>query len=204
MSIDELKIVAQLFSIHMCGTFGARVINKETSIEMRGVAMGMDLGKLFGATGLASGGDFMEHFTTTLGANIYMPAQTRANPLTFIETLTHECQHVIQFNESNIAFAWLYLKEPEARVKYEADAYAAGLAITEWLTGDLPTDAVEIVVAKLVAGYSLRAEDSALAADILKSHMASLKNGVVMSAAARVAIAYFESSEPSLHHTVRV
>lgn len=200
--MTDLKKTADLFEIHMCGKFGARVLDKETSIEMRGIAMGMDIGKFFGAGGLASGHDFMEHFTTTLGTNIYMPSQLRVNSLLFIETLTHECQHVIQFNEAHIAFPWLYLKEPEARVKYEADAYAAGLAITEWLTGDVPADSIESIVARLVAGYSLRVEDADLAVDILKSHMVSLMNGVVMSAAAREAIAYLGASAPELHHSL--
>jgi AcrR family transcriptional regulator len=195
----DLKKTAALFSLHMCGKFGARVINKETSVEMRGVAMGMDIGKFFGADGLASGHDFMEHFTTTLGTNIYMPAAHRADPVVFMEILTHELQHVIQFGESRIAFAWLYLKEPEARVKYEVDAYAAGLAVAQWLTGELPADSAESIAARLTAGYALRPEDAALAVSMLKSHMASLKSGVVMAASAREAIKYLEATEPALH-----
>jgi hypothetical protein len=196
--VTDLKKTAELFAVHMCGKFGARVLHKEDSIEMRAVAMGMDIGKFFGAS-LASSHDFMTRFTTTLGKNIYMPAAHRADPLVFMEIVTHECQHVIQFGESNVAFAWLYLAEPEARVKYEADAYAAGLAITQWLTGELPADSVESIVARLVAGYSLRAEDADLAAGILESHMVSLKAGVVMSAAAREAIKYLKANEPALH-----
>lgn len=199
----DLNKIAQSFSAHMCAKFGAHVHPKESSLEMKAVALGMDIGRVFGATGLATGKDFMRDFTTTLGKNIYMPASHRTDPLTFMQVLTHECQHVIQFNESGVEFAWLYLKEPEARVKYEADAYAAGLAITQWLTGDLPPDSVEHTVSTLVAGYSLRPEDAKLAEGMLKSHMASLKNGVVMAQSAREAIEYLKDNNPSLYRSAR-
>jgi hypothetical protein len=205
VTVTDLKQIAQAFSAHMCVKFGAHVHPKESSLEMKAIAMGMDIGGLFGASGLASGKDFLRDFTTTIGSDIYMPAAHRswADPLGFMQILTHECQHVLQFTESNVEFAWLYLKEPEARARYEADAYAAGLAVTQWLTGELPSDAVESIVSSLAGSYSLRPEDAALAADMLRSHMASLKNGIVMSASAREAIAFLAASEPELRHAAR-
>lgn len=200
--MTDLNKVVQTFTTHMCSKFGAHVLHKEDSLEMKAVALGMGIGKIFGAN-LASPQDFMTHFTTTLGKNIYMPKSHRADPVLYMQILTHECQHVIQFNESNVEFAWLYLEEPEARVKYEADAYAAGLAVTQWLTGSLPTDSVESIVYMLTSSYSLRPEDADLATDMLKSHMVSLKNGIVMAQAAREAIDYLKENNPSLYRNAR-
>lgn len=197
--MTDLKTVAEDFSVFMCATFGASIHPKEDAFEMKAIAWGMDLGRGFGVGGLASGSDFMTRYTTTIGTAIYMPKPVRENPIEFISTLTHECQHVLQFKESGIEFAWLYLAEAEARVKYEADAYAAGLALFQWLSGVLPSGAIEGVVASLVNGYHLRPADAELAEDMLKSHFASLKNGVVMSRSAREAIKFLSANYPELH-----
>ena len=182
------------FSNHMLSKFGATLVPKEDSLEMKAIAIGMDLGNFIGMGGLASSESFMTRYTTTLGTNIYMPKAHREDLLLFLEILTHECQHVIQFKESGVEFAWLYLSEPEARVKYEADAYAAGMAVTQWLTGSVPLEMAEWVVKSLVEGYHLRREDAELAADLIKSHMVSLTNGMVMSRSAREAISYLEAN----------
>jgi hypothetical protein len=197
MTVDYNK-VAQAFSAHMCQKFGASVHHKEDAFVMKAIAWGMDLGKFVGMTGLASSDQFMTHYTTTVGTDIYMPKMHRDNPMVFIEVLTHECQHVIQFKASGIEFAWLYLKEPEARVKYESDAYAAGIAIQQWFMGVTPWNGADSAVQSLVAGYHLQQQDADLAADILKSHMVSLKNGIVMSGAAREAIDFFTKNYPEL------
>ena len=186
----------------MCAHFGASVLPKEEAFEMKAIAWGMDLGRGFGMSGLASSADFMSQYTTTIGTNIYMPKSHRDDPFTFIEVLTHECQHVTQFKESGIEFGWLYLAEAEARVKYEADAYAAGLAIIQWLTGKLTQESTAGVVASLVRGYHLRQADADLAEDMIKSHFVSLKNGMVMSKAAREAIKFLDANYPGLRGTL--
>jgi len=199
--MTDIDTIAKAFSVHMCAKFGATVREKENATEMQAIAWGMDLGKFVGVTGLASSAEFMTRYTTTLGTNIYMPKGHRENPLTFIEVLTHECQHVAQFKESGIEFAWLYLSEAEARVKYEVDAYAAGVAINQWLTGKIPTDTAEWIVSSLVSGYHLRQEDAELAEKLLKSHLVSLKNGVIMSKSGREALAFLDANYPKLRGT---
>jgi hypothetical protein len=185
----------------MCTTFGAKIIHKEDSTSMMAVAIGMDVGRLFGAKGIAPAADFMSKFTTTIGNRIYMPAVHRSPPDRFVEVATHEFEHVDQWNRAHVEMPWLYLTEPEARVHYEADAYAAGLAITYWLTGLLPADTVEHAVALLVGSYHLRPEDANLATDLLRSHVASIKSGLAMSKAARVAIEWFTTNHPDLKHS---
>jgi len=198
--MTDLSVVARDFAAFARSNFGAEVVEKENAVEMKIVAFGMDIGRQFGA-GLAKSEEFMTRFTTTLGTRVYMPAATRNNPLRFISVLVHEIQHVLQFKESAVEFSWLYLNEPEARVRYEADAYAAGIAIDQWLTGRLPTDAIESIVAGLVGAYHVRPEDADLATDILRSHMASLKSGIVMTRAARESIKFLDSKYPQLKGT---
>lgn len=201
--MTDLKKVADAFSAHMCGKFGASVHAKEDAFEMKAVAWGMDLGREFGVSGLASSADFMTNFTTTIGTNVYMPKSHRENPAVFIEVFTHECQHVTQFEESGIEFSWLYLAEAEARVRYEADAYAAGTAVIQWMTGEaVSLDSMSNIVKSLVESYHLRQADAELAEDMFRSHLASLKNGIVMSVAAREAIAFLNANFPEVRGTL--
>ena len=200
--MTDLKTVAEAFSVHMCSHFGASVQPKEDAFEMKAIAWGMDIGRGFGMSGLASSSDFMTRYTTTIGTNIYMPKSHRDEPYTFIEVLTHECQHITQFKESGIEFGWLYLAEAEARVRSEADAYAAGLAMTQWMTGSISQESATAVVDSLVRGYHLRQADADLAEDMIKSHVVSLKNGIVMARAAREAIKFLDANYPELRGTV--
>lgn len=202
VTMIDLKRVADDFAIHMTTKFGAKLIPKESAFEMEAIAYGMDLGRFAGMTGLSSREDFMKLITTTIGTNIYMAAQHRNDPLSLIEVLTHECQHVLQFKESGINFAWLYLAEGEARVKYEVDAYAAGVAMHRWLTGGVPEGTIAGTVNSLANVYHLRQADLDLAEKMLQSHMASLKAGVVMSASAREGIDFLTRHYPELQGKV--
>lgn len=196
--MTDLKAIAKVFGAYMEERFDCSVVAKESAPEMDAIATGFDLARFFGATGVAKGDAFKTHFTTTVGSRIYMPKSHREDPLLFIEILTHECQHVLQFQESGLKFAWLYLAEPEARVKYEADAYAAGLAVERWLTGHTDDNKIDWVVDSLVSSYHLRAEDAKLAEKMLKSHYVSIKNGIVMSKAGREAISWLDTNHPEL------
>ena len=196
--MTDLKAIAKVFGAYMEERFDCSVVAKESAPEMDAIATGFDLARFFGATGVAKGDAFKTHFTTTVGSRVYMPKSHREDPLLFIEILTHECQHVLQFQESGLKFAWLYLAEPEARVKYEADAYAAGLAVERWLTGHTDDNKIDWVVDSLVSSYHLRAEDANLAEKMLKSHYVSIKNGIVMAKAGREAISWLETNHPEL------
>lgn len=202
--MTDMKKVAAEFSAYMCGKFGAKVVQKETSDIMKAVATGFDLARTVGTGGLASGADFLSSITTTLGDTIYMPDSVlNGDPLQYIEILTHEIQHVIQFHASSTEFLWLYATESEARVKYETDAYDAGTAILVWLTGTLDVPATaNAIVDSLVGNYHLQQADADLADVALKSHLVSLKNGIVTSQSGREAIAWFEAHYPSLKGNV--
>jgi len=203
MTVDMKKVAAE-FSSYMCGKFGAKVVQKETSDVMKAVATGFDLARTLGTGGLASGSDFLTRITTTLGDTVYMPDATlNGDPREFIQILTHEIQHVIQFHASSTEFLWLYATETESRVKYETDAYAAGASMSFWLTGSFELSGNEDqIVSLLVADYHLQEADSALAKVALKSLFSSLRNGIIMSQSGREAVSWFDRNYPSLKGTL--
>jgi hypothetical protein len=204
MADVDMKKVASDFSQYMCTKYGASIQTKETSDLMKMAAFGLDMGRFVGIGGLSSGKDFMTEVTTTIGTTIYMPSSIQnGDPVTFIQILTHECEHVAQFKASAFAFSWLYATESEARVKDETDAYAAGLAITIWLVANVDlSKSAEEIVQTLISNYHLQQADADLATTVLKSQLASLKNGIVMSQSSRDAIAWFEQNYLALKGTL--
>lgn len=198
----DLANAAKVLQDFLSSEFGFTVHDKETSSLMKAVAFGMDVGSTF-TTGIPKGVDFMTRFATTIGKEVFLPVSIRENPASLIEVITHEAQHVIQFNDTHIEFAWFYLTDPVARAQFEADAYASGIALRCWLTGEAPTDSSPWVLDSLVRSYHLRESDKVYAEAALKSHMASLASGIVMTRAARSAIAFLDRSYPHLKGSVR-
>jgi len=191
----NLEAACQSFVAHMTTAFGATLRNKEESDEMRAIGLGLDLARVLGAS-TPSRDHFMGHISTTLGRAIYVPPEVRANARSMLVVLTHECQHVAQLQQETIQFPWLYLREPEARTRYEVDAYAAGLAVGRWLTGRMAT--IDDIHGRLMRSYHLRPEDGDLARDLLRSHIASLESDVAMARAGREAIAFLDANFPHL------
>lgn len=200
--MTDLAIVAQALQAHLTAWFGSTVEPKEESALMKAVSFGMDLGSNF-SSGLPAGSDFMTRYATTIAKTIYLPKSIRENPLSLCEVVTHESEHVLQFDDTNVEFAWFYLTDSTARAQFEADAYASGIAVRCWLTGATPTESIPWVLDSLVKGYHLKAEDKAYAETALKSHMASLSSGIVMTRSARTAIAFLDKNYPGLKGSLR-
>jgi len=198
----DIATVAQELQAHLISTYGFAVHDKESSPVMQAVGFGMDIGSKF-VTGLPTGSDFMTKYATTLATDVYLPASIRNNPLSLCEVVTHECQHTIQFTDTNVIFAWFYLTDGPARAQFEADAYASGIAVRCWLTGGNPPDDIPWVVQTLVAGYHLKPEDGVYAEAALKSHFASVASGIYMTRAGRTAIDFLESKYPELKGTIQ-
>ena len=200
--MSDLATAAQALQAHLTAQFGFTVHDKETSTLMKAISFGMDVGSAF-SSGLPKGDDFMTRFATTVGTEVFLPKSIRENPLSVLEVVTHEAQHVVQFNATNIEFAWFYLTDPVARAQFEADAYASGIAVRCWLTGQPPTESIPWVLDTLVKSYHLKAEDRVYAETALKSHMASLSAGVVTTSAAATALDFLNLKYPGLKGSVR-
>lgn len=200
---EDLVVVAQSLSAHLQSEFGFTVEDKESSLLMKGVVTGLDIAHFFGAK-VPDHKAFMERYATTIGKVVGLPKPIRDNPLSKMEVVAHEAQHVLQYLESKITFAWLYLKNPADRAQYEADAYATGIAVRCWLTGQEPSDTdLDFVLRSLVEGYHLRDEDITYARVPILSHFESIRSGIYMTRSARVAIAFLEANYPSVKGTVR-
>ena len=200
--MSAIAIAAKVLQDFLSSEFGFTVHDKETSTLMKAVAFGMDVGSAF-SPGLPKGEDFMTRFATTIGKEVFLPKSIRDNPASLIEVVTHEAQHVIQFNDTHVEFAWFYLTDASARAQFEADAYASGIAVRSWLTGQAPTDSIPWVLDTLVQSYHLKPEDKTYAETALKSHMASIGAGLYMTRSARSAIDFLTKNFSDLKGSVR-
>lgn len=97
---------------------------------------------------------------------------------------------------SGLAFAWLYLTEPEERARYEAEAYAAGMEIRAMREGVTP--ALDDVGQSLCCAYALPAAERAFARTILRSRRVECLEGVYRSTAALAARDILRAIHPSL------
>ena len=113
------------------------------------------------------------------------------SPAELLEAVTHECEHAKQFwrgeyvtgstvgatLDGGAAFAWLYLVEPEARVRFEARAYRAGLEVRHAL--GLPLPSADDLAAVLGRGYALDAAHVEYGRQLLASALTSVAAGLV-------------------------
>lgn len=182
---------ARAFADFMLAKYDAKIRIK-SALPMQIAAVGFGVADLFGANGLPGGDEFLRRYATTVGAEIFIPAEMLgADTDDFMVLLTHECQHVAQFRKTGIAFEWWYVVDQETRARYEADAYAGGLAVDHRLGRALP-ESIDDIAPSLAASYHLRPEDVTLARGMLASHVASIADGVVNVDAARAAIRWID------------
>lgn len=117
------------------------------------------------------------------------------SPLELLAVVTHECVHVGQFWEGEYrkgstvgatldggaSFAWLYLVEPEARVRFEARAYRATLEALHMLGAPLPS--IDSLCDALARGYMLDAAHVQFGRELLESALVSVRGGVYTTSA---------------------
>jgi len=141
------------------------------------------------AAGLAvpSGAEF-DRYSHALGP--FVVIADGFSPAELLAVVAHECEHVRQFWEGEYAkgqtvgatlnggaaFAWLYLVEPEARVRFEARAYRTTLEVLRLLGAALPS--IDDLTDSLARGYALDAAHVTFGRQLLESALASVRNGV--------------------------
>ncbi len=186
---------ARRFVEHMLASFGAELHVKGDDLAMAAVAEVFDVGRLFGLA-LPSGKEFSRRFATTIGREIFVPSEILSgDPAALFEIVTHESQHVAQFNRLGFAMPWLYASQGEARAAYEANAYGAGLSVRHATTGGLPATDADLAPS-LVTSYHLDEGDVSLAVDMLRSLASSADSGIVTTEAARVALDWLRTEAP--------
>lgn len=196
--LQLLADVAADLTGYLSHEIGFTVEDKESSTFMEAVASGMDLASHV-ADGLATSDAFMTRYATTIGNTVYLPKLIRDNPRSVIEVVPHEGQHSVQYQASEVKFAWLYLTEAADRAQVESDAYATGLSIRAWLTGQpIQVGDLQWILSSLVQGYHLRESDKDYARVALLSHVQSIHDGITMTTSARATVAFLERKYPQL------
>jgi len=194
---------ARAFTTYMARLFGATIIRKDQSWAMEWIAFGFDMVRKF-KPGLPTGQMFLEQFATTIGTLIYLPANL--TPDQEIEVVAHECQHVEQFVHGGAATGlaggpamwWLYLRESEALVRYEAEAYRTSLEMQLARFGLLPS--LESLVFPLEGNYGIEDEGhKQLAKDLLEIGATSVvKTGRPSTKAGQAAVEFLRRTYPHL------
>lgn len=182
---------AEEFAREMARRHNARITTKDHAIEWQIVT-----GAIRAATlGAVDVDELLEHYSTSIGPLIYL--ENGLSPDAVIEVVTHECEHVHQFWEGGLGFAWLYLTEPEARVAYEARAYAAGLEVRVARGGAIPP--LDDLAMPLEGGaYMLSDAQQAFGRRLLEVRATQVAGGIVTSHAARTAIGVMRARMPHL------
>jgi hypothetical protein len=185
-------VQAQTIARELCTQSGAWLVRKG---DVPGMGMIRALFDGLHSLGLQvpSGADF-DRYSHAVGP--FAVIADGLSPEELLEVVTHECEHVLQFWEGEYAkgstvgntlnggaaFAWLYLVEPEARVRFEARAYRAGLELRHMLKLPLPSAAD--IAATLGRGYMLDAKHVAFAEQLMESALLSVEGGVYTTRAA--------------------
>lgn len=185
---------AWALAAHMEATFTCRIVDRDKAPEFAMVRAALEAATL----GLLDIENLMSSYSFTIGPMVYMSPEHTKDPEVLASVLIHECEHVTQFYEGKLDFVWLYITEGEARVKYEAQAFAAGQV--EWmLARGFPLAPLNSLMWPLEGGaYLLKQEHVMLGRQILEARATQAANGVVASRAAQAAIAWAKANAPDL------
>jgi hypothetical protein len=182
--------------------FHARIVRREDAFEMRLLAMALDA--LRGMTGLPLPDfeTFLRGYATTIGPLVYLPSGL--SPDDEMELVVHEVQHVAQWNAApgqtglpgRCGMLWLYLVEPEARVRFEVEANRAAMEHRWARSRTLAL--LDDLVHPLEGGYALGAAEVTLGRDLLEAAATSVSHGVVSTVVGQFAAAWLAAHAPEL------
>lgn len=183
------------FADYMTAKYKAQIVDKGLAFEASLAATFLH------AWGIVSHDDFLEHFATTIGHRMYLPF-TPGVPKTGwslwqqIVVITHECQHIVQYDKLGAArFMWQYVRSTAERTRLEAEAYRCQLELHYWRTG-------QIMPAKDLAAslksYGVTETDLRVAERMITMAAESVKQGAILNHASRVAIEWLNTNAPEL------
>lgn len=185
LNADTAKIIAYE---HVTKSHG--ILFKKGSIPYLGMVEGLFTALKSAGLNVPSG-DEIRGFSHAIGPFVVLADDLA--PAALIETVAHECQHVHQFFKGEYEagktvgntlgggfnFAYLYLAGPEARVRFEVQAYTAGLEVRRHLGLALPT--AKALSEQLGHGYNVGADGVKLAYDMFRSALLSVNAGVYVT-----------------------
>ena len=180
--------VAERLTFAMSAKFMTRIVKRGDSLEFEIIRaaikkLGFDVE------------DYIGKYSFTIGPLIYLADRHTEDPAKMIEIVVHEVQHVVQFQKHGLGFAYLYITEPEARAKYEAQAYSAQCEVHHAITGEV-LDLKSLVFPMEQPAYRLSAEHIKLAHDVMEVRATQAKAGVYTGESSRFAIDWLKHNAP--------
>jgi len=142
---------------------------------------------------------FMNHFTTTIGMNIYVPFEIGTmeegapSLLSQMATCVHEHMHVKQHLVEPALFELKYLFDSVHRAAYEAKAYAANMEMHWWYNGKL-LDTEKL--ANKLKGYAVDEADIQVTKKTLDMLSVTISRGGVVTKPMRVAMKWLKKRFP--------
>lgn len=99
----------------LMGWVGGKIVDKPTSLEMQIAAFVLDK-----ALGILNAEDFLKRFSTTIANVVYLARNL--DPVQLVFTLSHEAQHIRQWQEHPFTFVIIYVQS-EGRAALEGESY---------------------------------------------------------------------------------
>lgn len=178
------------FAKHMVREFGA-------TLHEAGDPIGFTIG-----LGLRIVGMDPSRYATTLTDHIFTPFRFGEQMLGWslwdqMSVLAHECQHVEQWRRRNLLHGYDYITSAARREGIEAECLSANVELHFWRYG-MVESWYPRARAEGLRAYGCSAQDVVVAEKHLRSIGASAKRGLVISRAARVAVAWLEQHAPEI------
>ena len=179
---------------HMQAHYDTRIVDKRRAPEMTLVGEVLDL------LGIQDRDRFLQHYTTTIARNIYVPFEVGVPSEHYdlwnqVVICVHEHQHVVQHDREGISSEVSYLTDSAARARWEAEAYRSNLELHFWRSGQMPSPRA---LAELLHNYGCSAADVDVATRALMLSAYPIRKGAVINEASHVAIDWLDTHVPRL------
>jgi hypothetical protein len=174
----------------MLGKFGSSVEQKNDALVMQVAA------ELLNALKIQDKDQFLKDFVTTLFNTIYIPfiigvEDSRWSLWGQVRVCVHEHQHVIQGGRDGWAqFSSKYLTSSSFRAGCEGEAFGCDLEMEFWRTGQILNIDQRASVLK---GYGCSDEDIEMVKQMLNIRADVVRQGVIETESAKVAIDWLEA-----------
>jgi len=193
---DIPAATVRAYAGHMARTFGASIAPKAASQTMR--AAGLALRVL----GIGLGERFMSHVVTTMGSTIFVPFELGQpsdawSPWQQIETLAHECQHIVDGRRGGLARDVGYLLDTSERTYAEATAVTTSMELHHWRYGTIEGWWTR-TRAESMHGYGVSDADVTHIHTHLLAAAPTIRRGGLITEAGRAAISWLDEHAPEL------
>ena len=188
------------FADHMLGKYGLKAIDKRKAEEIKLISSFLEK---MGLLGYAADGtplsidDFVKRYSIVIGNRVYFPwtigNAEECRLSNQISTITHECQHTIQFHKDGWKYLFNYLTSTAKRAYYEADAYKCNMELHYWATGQILSPAS---LAGLLKNYGCKSMDIKICEQTLSFAANMLKRNQVTTPASLEAISWLNKNMP--------